>query len=231
MRYLRALFNFAAAEYQDQTGKPFIEVNPVYKLSQTKAWFRIARRQTVIKAYELGSWVKAVQLLANTDIRDYFMVVLLTGLRKEEALKLRWSDVDFEEKTFVIREPKNHRDHTLPMSDFIFDVFKHRKAISVSDFVFANKRGQVIYNFRYAMAKLKEATGIEFCIHDLRRTFATVAESLDIPAYALKRLLNHADGNDVTAGYIVANVDRLREPMQKITDFVLEKVTETEEVA
>jgi len=44
---------------------------------------------------------------------------------------------------------------------------------------------------------------------------------LDIPAYALKRLLNHANGADVTAGYIVANVERLREPMQKITDFVL----------
>lgn len=51
--------------------------------------------------------------------------------------------------------------------------------------------------------------------------FITIAESLDIPAYALKRLLNHKTGADVTAGYIVIDVKRLREPMQKITDFIL----------
>ena len=32
MRYLRALFNFAAAEYQDDEGKPLVDINPVKKL-------------------------------------------------------------------------------------------------------------------------------------------------------------------------------------------------------
>lgn len=32
------------------------------------------------------------------------------------------------------------------------------------------------------------------------RTFATIAEGLDLSAYALKRLLNHKMNNDVTAG-------------------------------
>ena len=223
MRYLRALFNFAAAQYQSQDGTPFITVNPVRKLSQTKAWFRVNRRQTVIKSHELGSWVNAVQGLANADIRDYFTFVILTGLRREEALGLCWSDVDFSGMTFTVRNPKNHQDHTLPLSNHLLNILENRKLISVSEYVFANDKGQIISNFRYAMAKIKEETSISFCIHDLRRTFATVAESLDIPAYALKRLLNHADGSDVTAGYIVANVERLREPMQKITDFILSK--------
>ncbi len=56
--------------------------------------------------------------------------------------------------------------------------------------------------------------------HDLRRTFITLAEGLDIPHYALKRLVNHAD-TDVTAGYIVPDPNRLREPMQRITDRLL----------
>ena len=224
MRYLRALFNFAMAQYQSEEGKSLIEINPVEKLSQTKAWFRVARRQTVIKAHELGAWLKAVQTLPKVDFRDYFLLVLLTGLRKEEALKLCWADVDLDQKTFIIREPKNHIDHTLPMSDFILGIFQRRKSVAMSEYVFADVKGRVISNFRHAIAAIKQASGIDFCIHDLRRTFATVAESLDIPAYALKRLLNHADGGDVTAGYIVANVERLREPMQKITDFVLAKV-------
>ncbi|HEG4427483.1 TPA: integrase [Legionella pneumophila] len=55
----------------------------------------------------------------------------------------------------------------------------------------------------------------------MRRTFITIAESLDIPAYALKRLMNHKMSNDVTAGYIIVDVERLRKPMQLITDYIL----------
>ena len=62
-------------------------------------------------------------------------------------------------------------------------------------------------------------------LHDLRRTFITIAESLDIPAYALKRLLNHKTANDVTAGYIITDVERLRRPMQQITDHILSLVS------
>ncbi|MBI4828649.1 MAG: integrase, partial [Nitrospinae bacterium] len=55
----------------------------------------------------------------------------------------------------------------------------------------------------------------------LRRTFATIAESLDLSAYSIKRLLNHKQAGDVTAGYIVHDVDRLRAPMQSIADAIL----------
>ncbi|MFT5719288.1 MAG: hypothetical protein ACI9T7_003501 [Oleiphilaceae bacterium] len=54
----------------------------------------------------------------------------------------------------------------------------------------------------------------------MRCTFITIAESLDISMYALKRLLNHKMTNDVTAGYIITDVERLRVPMQKITNLI-----------
>ena len=59
-------------------------------------------------------------------------------------------------------------------------------------------------------------------MHDLRRTFITVAESLDIPHYALKRLLNHRADSDVTGGYIVINAERLRDPVERIAARILE---------
>lgn len=60
-----------------------------------------------------------------------------------------------------------------------------------------------------------------FCIrvrteHDLRRTFETTAERLDISYYTLKRLLNHKTGSDPTAGYIVTSAERMREASQKV---------------
>lgn len=35
--------------------------------------------------------------------------------------------------------------------------------------------------------------------------------------YAIKRLVNHKMNNDVTAGYIITDVERLREPMEKFS--------------
>ena len=75
------------------------------------------------------------------------------------------------------------------------------------------------------MAQVSARSDVTFNLHDLRRTFASIAESLDIPAYALKRLLNHKImGSDVTAGYIVTDIERLRKPMQQISQYILSVV-------
>lgn len=84
--------------------------------------------------------------------------------------------------------------------------------------VFADKQGRRFSNVRYSLDTVAEASNVTFCLHDLRRTFATVAESLEFSSCALKRLLNHATTSDVTAGYILADTDRLRAPMQRIED-------------
>lgn len=55
----------------------------------------------------------------------------------------------------------------------------------------------------------------------MRRIFITIAENLDIFTYAVKRLVNHKMNSDVTAGYIVSDVERLRKPMQLISDHLL----------
>jgi integrase len=65
-------------------------------------------------------------------------------------------------------------------------------------------------------------SGVSFTLHDLRRTFITIAENIDISAYALKRLVNHKMTNDVTAGYIVSDVERLRKPMEQISRRILQ---------
>ena len=87
-------------------------------------------------------------------------------------------------------------------------------------YVFEGPRGR-LDNLRSALEEVARRSGVPFCVHDLRRTFATIADSLDIPGYAVKALLNHKGGSDVTAGYVVASTERLREPMQKICDYVL----------
>ena len=82
---------------------------------------------------------------------------------------------------------------------------------------------------RRQVQKVIELSGVAFTLHDLRRTFITIAESIDISAYALKRLVNHKMSNDVTAGYIVSDVERLRKPMEQIATQLLQYFTINEE--
>lgn len=131
-------------------------------------------------------------------------------------------DPDLRAKTLKVTDTKNHLDHTLPLSDFLYKLLQQRKNSAVNEYVFQRASGiGRITEQRKQMAKVIEESGVSFTIHDLRRTFMTVAERLDISAYAVKRLVNHKMNNDVTAGYIIADVERLRVPMQRITDYLL----------
>ncbi len=121
--------------------------------------------------------------------------------------------------------------HTLPMSDFIYNLLEGRSQQRTSEFIFpADSKTGYIYDPKKAVLKVVELSGVPFTLHDLRRTFATIAEGLDLSAYALKRLLNHKMNNDVTAGYIMKDVERLRKPMQQVTNFLLKHMMETAEI-
>jgi integrase len=148
----------------------------------------------------------------------------LTGLRKSEAAKLKWADVDMLDKTFTIIDTKNSDPLTLPMSDFLFSMFTQRRSrYGNYDYVFpgTGAHGHLIEP-KASIYKVTQNSGVTFTCHDLRRTFLTIAESLDISHYALKRLVNHRL-SDVTSGYIIANVERLRGPVEQIAQFILEK--------
>ncbi|GAB4255251.1 hypothetical protein [Deferrisoma sp.] len=70
---------------------------------------------------------------------------------------------------------------------------------------------------RYALNRIQKASGVTFTPHDLRRTFATVAERLDLSCYAVMALLNHAPPReDGTAAYLRLRPERLRDGTEKV---------------
>ena len=69
------------------------------------------------------------------------------------------------------------------------------------------------------LAKIAKACGVTVTAHDLRRTFTTTAENTENISYlALKMMVNHSLGNDVTAGYVQMTVERMRKPIQLVAD-------------
>ena len=234
MRHLRAYYRFAINEYEDSNNKPIFTYNPVDKLSHHKVWNREKRKQTVIKTYDLKKWYEAVMALPQhqyKDIyiesaetcRDLFLFILFTGLRRREASTLMWDNIDFKDHSLTIEDTKNHETHSLPLTPFLLEILERRK--SDSPYVFQGTTPDKPLNDpKKQLDKVRKISGVYFNLHDLRRTFITIAESLDINSYALKRLLNHKDQRDVTGGYIITDMERLREPMNKITDYILDQV-------
>jgi integrase len=238
LRLLRALYNYAAAAYDDAEGHPLIPINPVSVLTQTRAWYPKKRRRTVITRSQLPAWYRAVLKLRNqlknpkepeqgkdpeaALVSDYLLLLLFTGLRRNEAATLRFDNIDFMDRTLTIPDTKNGEPLTLPLSDFLVELLERRAKETKGGFVFpgSGKHGHLIEPKRHVQRVIKQS-GVPFMLHDLRRTFITVAESLDLSYYAIKRLVNHKISGDVTAGYVVADVGRLREPMQRISDRII----------
>ncbi|RLJ18072.1 integrase [bacterium endosymbiont of Escarpia laminata] len=230
MRFFRSIFNFARSQYEDEEGNSLLPPNPVQRISASRAWFKQNRRYNYITKAELPAWFKAVLKYKTTQadpmaiaVADFLLLLMFTGQRRGEAISLRWTDIDLQNKTLTAKDTKNGEDHTMPLSDFLETMLADRKKTAKNDWVFPSSRSDShMVEPRKHILKIIDNSGVSFTPHDLRRTFITHAEQLDISSYAVKRLVNHKMNDDVTAGYIVSDVERLRKPMQDITNFFLE---------
>lgn len=156
--------------------------------------------------------------------RDFLLTTLFTGLRRSEVLALRWENIDLKANTLHLPSTKNGDPLTLPLSEFLAQLLtKRAESAAGSLWVFSGpgKSGHLVETKKF-LRRVAAGAGVSFTLHDLRRTFITIAESLDVPYYALKRLLNHRTSGDVTGGYIVVNAERLRQPVELVAQRILE---------
>jgi len=226
MRVLRAISNYIREEMEDDTGASPMPLWPIKHKQQSKRfWNKETRRTGWIKPEYLKDWWQATERLPKQypgdgdTARDYLQFVLLSGLRRREATQLNWIDIDFKTKTFNIPDTKNGTVLELPCSDHMVNILNRRKVLG-GDGPFK------IEEPKRFVAWVRQESGVHFTIHDLRRTFITYAESLDFGNYTIKALVNHSTANtrDVTEGYLQLSVERLRKPMQRVTNYVRQTV-------
>jgi len=216
MRTLRTLWNHAA------TLDPDLPNNPCAALR--RHWFHVSRRTRLVKPEQLKTFYAGVQALENKVAADYLKLILFTGMRREEAAQLEWREVDLKRRTIHLdpSRTKTRRGLALPLTDVSYDLLAARHAIGTGKYVFPAKSRTGgpghIAEPKFPLGLVADATGIQVSVHDLRRTYETVAESCDISPMALKSLIGHSLNGDVTAGYVIMTPERLREPAQKVTD-------------
>jgi integrase len=158
--------------------------------------------------------------ITNTTIGDYITLILFTGLRRDEAGSLEWERVNFDDRLFSIEDTKNGTTHVVPMSPPV-EALLQRRANDDSRharWVFPAKRGDGhLVEPRKQIERICELTGVKFTSHDLRRTFATVAESYGLDYQTIKRALNHKT-SDITERYIQTRAEKMRQAFDAIAE-------------
>ncbi len=230
MRLLRALFNFAKAEYKSSEERSLFPENPVDVLSEKRVWNKVKRKTTRLRRSQLEPFLKALNKVRDEAIMyrqndrvafcDYIEFVTYTGLRKMELLQLPWSQVFIEDKFYLLKYTKNGEDVEFPITTKLIEIFERRKNYKVSPYVFGKATGKGwLTEPKKTLAKICELAEVQITLHDLRRTFTSIAESNGISGYRLKRLLNHlTDQSDVTAGYTILTAEELLEPAQHVAN-------------
>lgn len=250
MRMLRAIFATAQIKHGDaitELAKP----NPVQILNHTqKGWDTPVARHTYLADASLPLFYEAVLKVTNDVARDYLLVALLTGLRRDEINTLRWVEnidphvinlsrgfVDVSKRIIIIDRAKNKQRHVLWMPDYLHELFLRRSESPLRDSRWAfpgNTRAGHFDDPTYTISKICRETGIRpvdetghevddpFTSHDLRRTFGTAADTLGYSLHEVKRLLNHKGSSVTERHYIQAQAERTKEPMQRINDRLLQ---------
>ena len=206
-KVITALHNFARLNYKRSNGESYFPENPAQVVVAENLLVKTPRRKTYIKQAELPHWFDAVESLVTIE-REFLLFVLMTGTRKSEAMGLTWDRVNLRAKTFKLVDTKNREDVELPIPFYLLPLLQKRK-----------DKGRVFPvgdDAKACLRKVREGSGVQFTLHDLRRTFATTAEDLDISGLTVKRLLNHLTDADVTAGYQIPNLERLERVSRRI---------------
>ena len=163
--------------------------NPVKKVDYLSEKGSIRKR--VLSEDEEKRLVAAVPLY----LKHVILVALHTGMRKGEVLKLKWENVDFDEREITIVETKDDEDRVVPMNPLLFNLLLMLKAQDgKGEYVFTNPTTEKRYVEikRAFTSACKKACIDDFHFHDLRHTYASRLVRNGTDLNTVKELLGHS---------------------------------------
>lgn len=204
-------------------------------LGDAVRWDRLSRNPCdAADPPRLGvDWEEKTQAWTNLELRKFletakqerlyplWLTLAMTGLRRGEALALRWTDVDLERARLSVRrslvpingtvevhEPKTNRGRRLvaldPFTVSVLKVWNCRQkeehlesgpAWTDSGLVFTRPDGDLIHPERVSKAfrAIVKKTGLtQIHLHDLRHTHATLALAAGVHPKVVSDRLGHA---------------------------------------
>lgn len=161
-------------------------------------------RNRVFSAGELAALEGALTALEKVKkldpiAADALRFLALSGLRKGEALGLRWKDVDLERNTMRFEDHKTAGGagvKVLPLNPHLRAILQRRAGARLGPLVFPGMDGQAeIGGLRKMWLRVVEKCSLaDTTPHDLRRTFMSVSVELGYPPAIGDALLGHSLG-------------------------------------
>jgi integrase len=189
---LKNCFNIAMKQWE------WVDSNPVTRIPMEKEPPGRVRFLTDEEFERLcdacPEWLKPIVLIAKH-----------TGMRKENILSLKWSQVNLFRREITIEDTKNDERLCVPMNDTLMELFKRLAKVRhiKSQYVFfhpdAKKKsakgtlnGKRYYEVKTSFQEALKKAGIEnFRFHDLRHCCASDLVREDVDLYVVQKLLGH----------------------------------------
>lgn len=151
-----------------------------------------------------------------------FSMFIFAGLRLNELLKLRYTDVDISNSTIFINQGKGNKDRIIPISPLLRQslekyLIARQSACKTCPQFFTSSTQNSTFSesgMKRIVLKLREATRLSFTIHKLRHTFATLMLEGGCDIYSLSQMMGHSDIKTTTI-YLAASAEHLRSQMIK----------------
>lgn len=204
----------------------------------------IGRKSVPRQALTIDEQVKLCKAIEGTVYEYQYRLLLQTGLRIGELIGLRWSDIDFKERTLKVRrsaeyiagkwefgEPKtNAGKRMIPLTDEAalilqaqFQKNKRQKVVNAEwvDSVFINRNGTLIFASCYIADLKKKSLMADIPIispHILRHTFATRCIEAGMQPKTLQAILGHSNITMTLNLYVHVTEEYKVQEMDKIAN-------------
>lgn len=184
-------------------------VNAVYGLTLDNPFSKLAAaglmpertqpRARLLRERELPAWRAALDKIGEKQ-RDYLLLLLYTGLRRDEGHNLTPADIDFDTGVLSIADTKNGKPHSLPITPMMDEILRRRcEGLDDADRLFKGVSKEHVYSMAIRQGAPR------FMLHDLRKMLATTGERLKVGDAVLRRILNHtAPKSDVLHKHYVS---------------------------
>jgi integrase len=189
-------------------------VNPIFGIT----WNKETPRRVNVPPETMPAFIAALDNIKGDSGSELYKLLLFTGLRKSNAMALKWSDTDLDKKTLFVAITKNGEPLFIPLSGFVVDLLKARKEKtqgSVWVFPSQSRTGHLTNTSNFDRQIV--AQGVKVSPHILRKRFTTTAKLL-CPGFVVDILTSHIPTGSVTdKNYTIPSPEELRPFTEQIS--------------
>ena len=220
-------FNFLNDVYEANLNLSILNIKiPEYVITNTST---IDSKKTL----ELLELMKKKKGFANQRNILMFLILASTGIRRKEIVGIKLDDIDFENNTIYISNPKGNKKHrTVLLAEIVKNYLKdylierNKRADKNVQNLLITQAGKecTIDTIGHVASRLSKRYNINFSLHSFRRGLATeLYNDNNIQVQDIALLLGHTKIQTTVDHYIKADKKRLNTALENHTLFKIKE--------